>query len=111
MVKLHLIINDEGCILAVKVTTGNVDDRNPVPKKTYLKLIILVIEAVSVLWSTLLLDLLPIVFQEKKSTIKVTRLGKQFFMQNMIIQDTHINHAVLVITSDESVSLSDGLIV
>lgn len=29
--KLHLIINDEGGILAVKVTTGNTDDRKPVP--------------------------------------------------------------------------------
>lgn len=28
--KLHLIINDEGGILAVKVTAGNVDDRSPV---------------------------------------------------------------------------------
>ena len=28
--KLHLIINDEGGILAVKVTTGNVDDRKPI---------------------------------------------------------------------------------
>lgn len=30
--KLHLIINDEGGILAVKVIAGNVDDRNPVPE-------------------------------------------------------------------------------
>lgn len=29
--KLHLIINDEGGILAVKITAGNVDDRNPIP--------------------------------------------------------------------------------
>ncbi len=30
--KLHLIINDEGGILAVKVTAGNVDDRAPIPE-------------------------------------------------------------------------------
>lgn len=30
--KLHLIVNDEGEILAVQLTTGNVDDRTPVPK-------------------------------------------------------------------------------
>lgn len=30
--KLHLIINDEGGILAVKITTGNVDDRKPIPE-------------------------------------------------------------------------------
>lgn len=29
--KLHLIMNDEGGLLAVKVTPGNVDDRKPVP--------------------------------------------------------------------------------
>jgi len=28
--KLHLIINDEGGLLSVKVTTGNIDDRQPV---------------------------------------------------------------------------------
>ena len=28
--KLHLIMNDEGGLLAVKVTEGNVDDRSPV---------------------------------------------------------------------------------
>ena len=32
--KLHLIINDEGGILAAKVTTGNVDDRQPVRDMT-----------------------------------------------------------------------------
>ena len=30
--KLHLIVNDEGEILAVQLTAGNVDDRTPVPK-------------------------------------------------------------------------------
>jgi hypothetical protein len=30
--KLHLIINDEGEILSIKFTQGNVDDRTPVPK-------------------------------------------------------------------------------
>lgn len=30
--KLHLIMNDEGGLLAVKVTEGNVDDRVPVPE-------------------------------------------------------------------------------
>ncbi|WP_104399763.1 IS982 family transposase [Vibrio penaeicida] len=29
--KLHLIINDQGGIISVKVTTANVDDRKPVP--------------------------------------------------------------------------------
>lgn len=29
--KLNLIINDEGDILAIKVTTGNIDGRQPVP--------------------------------------------------------------------------------
>jgi hypothetical protein len=29
--KLHLIMNDEGGLLAVKVTPGNVDDRKPIP--------------------------------------------------------------------------------
>lgn len=30
--KLHLIINTKGQIIAVKITTGNVDDRKPVPE-------------------------------------------------------------------------------
>ena len=30
--KLHLIVNDEGELLAVQLTAGNVDDRTPVPK-------------------------------------------------------------------------------
>ncbi len=30
--KLHLIVNDEGELLAVKLTPGNVDDRAPVPE-------------------------------------------------------------------------------
>ena len=30
-VKLHLVINDCGELLAVRVTPGNVDDRKPVP--------------------------------------------------------------------------------
>ncbi|QCJ69668.1 IS982 family transposase [Providencia heimbachae] len=30
--KLHLMINDEGQILAIKITWGNVDDRAPVPE-------------------------------------------------------------------------------
>jgi hypothetical protein len=32
--KLHLIINDRGELLAVKLTPGNVDDRGPVPDMT-----------------------------------------------------------------------------
>lgn len=32
--KLHLIINDEGELLAFQVTAGNVDDRQPVPHLT-----------------------------------------------------------------------------
>ena len=32
--KLHLIINDEGGILAVKITAGHVDDRNPIAEMT-----------------------------------------------------------------------------
>jgi hypothetical protein len=32
--KLHLIVNDEGELLAVWLTTGNVDDRKPVPRLT-----------------------------------------------------------------------------
>jgi hypothetical protein len=28
--KLHLVVNDCGELLAVKITAGNVDDRNPV---------------------------------------------------------------------------------
>ena len=30
--KLHLIINDQGGIISVKVTTANVDDRKPIPE-------------------------------------------------------------------------------
>ncbi|MFP6724527.1 MAG: transposase [Candidatus Poribacteria bacterium] len=30
--KLHLIANDEGELLAVRLTSANVDDRTPVPK-------------------------------------------------------------------------------
>ena len=30
--KLHLIINDQGGIISVKVTPGNIDDRTPVPE-------------------------------------------------------------------------------
>jgi hypothetical protein len=30
--KLHLVVNDKGELVAVKVTPGNVDDRTPVPK-------------------------------------------------------------------------------
>lgn len=32
--KLHIVINDKGELLAWKLTTGNVDDRNPVPELT-----------------------------------------------------------------------------
>ncbi|ELS03275.1 transposase family protein [Xenococcus sp. PCC 7305] len=32
--KLHLIINDRGELLALKLTPGNVDDRKPVPEMT-----------------------------------------------------------------------------
>jgi hypothetical protein len=32
--KLHLITNEEGGLLAVKITPGNVDDRVPVPEMT-----------------------------------------------------------------------------
>lgn len=31
---LHLVINDEGELLAFKLTPGNIDDRVPVPKLT-----------------------------------------------------------------------------
>ncbi|SFE85186.1 IS982 family transposase [Nitrosomonas sp. Nm166] len=30
--KLHLVINDQGELLSVKITAGNVDDRDPVPE-------------------------------------------------------------------------------
>nr|WP_223823784.1 transposase [Candidatus Enterovibrio escacola] len=30
--KLHLIINDQGGIISIKVTTANVDDRKSVPE-------------------------------------------------------------------------------
>src|SRR5919198_5461748 len=30
--KLHLVINDEGEVLGVKITAGNIDDRGPVPE-------------------------------------------------------------------------------
>src|SRR5438874_3186913 len=30
--KLHLVINDEGELLGVKITAGNIDDRGPVPE-------------------------------------------------------------------------------
>ncbi|SDY84258.1 Transposase DDE domain-containing protein [Nitrosomonas sp. Nm58] len=30
--KLHLIINDQGELLSVKITAGNVDDRDPAPE-------------------------------------------------------------------------------
>jgi hypothetical protein len=30
--KVHLVINDEGELLGVKITAGNVDDRDPVPE-------------------------------------------------------------------------------
>jgi hypothetical protein len=32
--KLHLVINDQGELLGVKITVGNVDDRDPVPELT-----------------------------------------------------------------------------
>ena len=32
--KLHLVINDQGELLKVKITAGNVDDRDPVPELT-----------------------------------------------------------------------------
>ncbi len=32
--KLHLIINDRGELLAFKLTSGNTDDRKPVPDLT-----------------------------------------------------------------------------
>jgi hypothetical protein len=32
--KLHLLINERGDILSVKITPGNIDDRVPVPKMT-----------------------------------------------------------------------------
>ena len=32
--KLHLVINDQGELLAFKLTPGNVDDRTPVPELT-----------------------------------------------------------------------------
>ena len=33
--KLYLIINDQGELLEVKITVGNVDDRDPVPELTH----------------------------------------------------------------------------
>jgi hypothetical protein len=30
--KLHLVINDQGELMSVKITAGNADDRNPVPE-------------------------------------------------------------------------------
>src|ERR687892_471051 len=30
--KLHLVINDEGELLGVKITAGDIDDRGPVPE-------------------------------------------------------------------------------
>ena len=32
--KLHMIINDVGQIMAIKITKGNIDDRTPVPDLT-----------------------------------------------------------------------------
>ena len=32
--KLHLVVNDRGELLACRITTGNVDDRQPVPSLT-----------------------------------------------------------------------------
>ncbi len=32
--KLHLIVNDQGELLAVQLTPGNIDDRKPVPQMT-----------------------------------------------------------------------------
>ena len=32
--KLHLVINDQGELLGVKITAGNVDDRDPIPELT-----------------------------------------------------------------------------
>ena len=32
--KLHLIVNDQGELLAVQLTPGNTDDRKPVPQMT-----------------------------------------------------------------------------
>ncbi|SDX10807.1 Transposase DDE domain-containing protein [Nitrosomonas communis] len=32
--KLHLVINDQGELLGVKITAGNMDDRDPVPELT-----------------------------------------------------------------------------
>jgi Transposase DDE domain len=31
-VQVHLVINDEGELLGVKITAGNIDDRDPVPE-------------------------------------------------------------------------------
>ena len=32
--KLHMIINDAGQIMAIKITKGNIDDRTPVAELT-----------------------------------------------------------------------------
>jgi hypothetical protein len=32
--KLHLVVNDQGELLAFRITPGNVDDRQPVPALT-----------------------------------------------------------------------------
>lgn len=42
--KLHLLVNDQGEVLSVKITTGNVDDRQPLP------------EMVQSLWGSLYAD-------------------------------------------------------
>ncbi len=42
--KLHLLVNDQGEVLSVKITTGNVDDRKPLP------------EMVTSLWGSLYAD-------------------------------------------------------
>lgn len=42
--KLHLLVNDQGEILSINITTGNVDNRKPLP------------EMVKALWGTLYAD-------------------------------------------------------
>ena len=42
--KLHLLVNDQGEVLSIKITTGNLDDRKPLP------------EMVKNLWGTLYAD-------------------------------------------------------
>nr|WP_317845718.1 transposase [Candidatus Enterovibrio escacola] len=62
--KLHLIINDHGGIISIKVMTDHVDDRKPVSEMC-----------------NLLAGLIAYLFQPKKPSIKRIRFYKQALMQ------------------------------